>query len=50
MTQTRTIFDVLNGANNDGYANVRIVGGADRVKKFNKLAPTIMVSYMTLTT
>ena len=37
-TKTRTIFDVLNGANNDGYANVRIVGGADRVKEFNKLA------------
>ena len=35
---TRTIFDVLNGANNDGYANVRIVGGADRVKEFTKLA------------
>ena len=34
----RTIFDVLNAANNDGYANVRIVGGADRVKEFNKLA------------
>ena len=34
-TKTRTIFDVLNGANNDGYANVRIVGGADRVKEFN---------------
>ena len=37
-TKTRTIFDVLNTANNDGYANVRIVGGADRVKEFNKLA------------
>ena len=36
--KTRTIFDVLNNANNDGYANVRIVGGADRVKEFNKLA------------
>ena len=35
---TRTIFDVLNAANNDGYANVRIVGGADRVKEFTKLA------------
>ena len=34
----RTIFDVLNAANNDGYTNVRIVGGADRVKEFNKLA------------
>ena len=37
-SKTRTIFDVLNSANNDGYANVRIVGGADRVKEFNKLA------------
>ena len=35
---TRTIFDVLKKAHNDGYANVRIVGGADRVKEFNKLA------------
>jgi len=37
-TSTRTIFDVLKKAHNDGYANVRIVGGADRVKEFNKLA------------
>ncbi len=35
---TRTIFDVLKKAHNDGYANVRIVGGADRVKEFDKLA------------
>lgn len=35
---TRTIFDVLKKAHNDGYTNVRIVGGADRVKEFNKLA------------
>ena len=35
---TRTIFDVLKRAHNDGYTNVRIVGGADRVKEFNKLA------------
>ena len=35
---TRTIFDVLKKAHNDGYANVRIVGGADRVNEFNKLA------------
>ena len=34
----RTIFDVLNAANNSGYANVKIVGGADRVKEFTKLA------------
>jgi len=35
---TRTIFDVLKKAHNDGYTNVRIVGGADRVNEFNKLA------------
>jgi nicotinamide mononucleotide adenylyltransferase len=35
---TRTIFDVLKKAHNDGYANIRIVGGADRVKEFDKLA------------
>ncbi len=33
----RTIFDVLKKAHNDGYANVRIVGGADRQKEFDKL-------------
>jgi len=35
---TRTIFDVLKKAHNDGYTNIRIVGGADRVNEFNKLA------------
>ena len=34
----RTIFDVLKKAHTDGYANVRIVGGGDRVKEFDKLA------------
>ena len=34
----RTIFDVLKKAHNDGYTNVRILGGADRVKEFEKLA------------
>ena len=34
----RTIFDVLKKAHNDGYSNVRIVGGGDRVKEFDKLA------------
>ena len=33
----RTIFDVLKKAHNDGYTNVRIVGGGDRVKEFEKL-------------
>jgi nicotinamide mononucleotide adenylyltransferase len=33
-----TIFDVLKKAYNDGYAGVRIVGGSDRVKEFDKLA------------
>ena len=34
----RTIFDVLKKAHMDGYANVRIVGGGDRVKEFEKLS------------
>ena len=34
----RTIFDVLKKAHNDGYANVRIVAGQDRVKEFDKLS------------
>ena len=34
----RTIFDVMRKAHNDGYANVRIVGGGDRVGQFEKLA------------
>ena len=33
----KTIFDVLRNAHNDGYANVRVVGGEDRVKEFEKL-------------
>lgn len=33
----RTIFDVLKKAHMDGYTNVRIIGGADRVKEFEKL-------------
>jgi len=35
---TRTIFDVLRKANSDGYAGVRIVGGEDRVKAYDKLS------------
>lgn len=35
---TKTIFDVLKMAHNNGYAGVRIVGGADRVKEFEKLS------------
>jgi len=34
----RTIFDVLKKAHTDGYSGVRIVGGADRVGEFEKLA------------
>jgi hypothetical protein len=34
----RTIFDVLKKAHNDGYSSVRIVGGSDRIKEFDKLA------------
>ena len=36
--ETKTIFDVLQQAHNDGYTNVRIIGGADRVKEFDKLS------------
>ena len=35
---TRTIFDVLRTANSNGYAGVRIVGGGDRVKAYEKLS------------
>lgn len=34
----RTIFDVMRNAHNDGYANIRIVGGGDRVKEYEKLS------------
>ena len=34
----RTIFDVLKKAHNDGYTNVRIVGGGDRVQEFERLS------------
>lgn len=36
-SNNKTIFDVLRNAHNDGYANVRVVGGGDRVKEFEKL-------------
>jgi phosphopantetheine adenylyltransferase len=36
-SNTSTIFDVLKKAHNDGYANVRIIGGPNRVKEFEKL-------------
>ena len=36
--QNKTIFDVLKKAHNDGYSNVRIVAGDDRVKEFDKLS------------
>ena len=36
----RTIFDVLKKAHTDGYTNVRIVGGSDRVGEFEKLTGT----------
>jgi hypothetical protein len=35
---TKTIFDVLKMAHNNGYAGIRIIGGADRVKEFEKLS------------
>ena len=34
----RTIFDVLSTLDNDGYSDVRIVVGGDRVSEFNSLA------------
>ncbi len=34
----RTIFDVLKNANSEGYANVNIVVGADRLKEFENLS------------
>ena len=36
--QNRTIFDVLKKAHNDGYTNVRVVAGDDRVKQFDRLS------------
>jgi len=36
--QNRTIFDVLKKAHMDGYAGVRIIGGGDRVREFEKLS------------
>ena len=35
---SKTIFDVLKKAYGDGYSNVNIVVGGDRVKEFDKLA------------
>ena len=35
---TKTIFDVLKMAHNNGFSGVRIVGGGDRVKEFEKLS------------
>ncbi len=37
-SNTKTIFDVLKMAHNNGYAGVRIIGGGDRVKEFEKLS------------
>ena len=34
----RTIFDVMRQAHENGYTNIRIVGGGDRVKEYEKLA------------
>ena len=34
----RTIFDVLSALDSDGYSNVNIVVGGDRVSEFNSLA------------
>lgn len=37
-TGMKTIFDVLKGAHQQGYKNVNIVVGADRLQEFEKLA------------
>jgi len=36
--QNKTIFDVLKKAHMDGYTNVKIYGGNDRVQEFQKLS------------
>ena len=36
--QNKTIFDVLKKAHMDGYTNVKIYGGNDRVKDFQKIS------------
>lgn len=35
---SKTIFDVLKMAHADGYSNVRIIAGGDRIKEFDKLS------------
>jgi nicotinamide mononucleotide adenylyltransferase len=37
-TNAKNVFDVLGGAHKEGYKNVHIVVGADRVKEFEHLA------------
>jgi len=37
-SKIKTIFDVLQKASIDGYQNIMIVGGSDRVAEFDKLA------------
>lgn len=37
-SNSRTIFDVLKQAHQDGYSSVKIVVGGDRVKEFDKLS------------
>tara|TARA_X000000368_G_scaffold418431_1_gene418046 strand:- start:1012 stop:2274 length:1263 start_codon:yes stop_codon:yes gene_type:complete len=34
----KTIFDVLKKAHHDGYTNVKIIGGSDRQKQFDRLS------------
>ena len=38
MKVSKTIFDALKLANNDGFSNVKIVVGSDRVAEFDNLA------------
>jgi len=34
----KTIFDVLKKAHNDGYTNIKVVCGSDRIKEFERLS------------
>ena len=44
--QNRTIFDVLKKAHMDGYTNVKIYGGADRVSDFQKLSTDLSLIHI----
>ena len=44
----KTIFNVLQGAYDDGYTEVTIVVGADRLGEFKTLLISIMANFTTL--